>query len=144
MDSPLAWIGGKRLLRKQIIPLIPEDHTCYVEAFAGGSWILFGKERSKIEVLNDKDGELINFYNIITKHPQEFSRQTKHLLISRKLFDVLKESTVEFLSDIERAVRFYYLLRLGFASRMKSPGFGVSTNKRVQWRAETFQINGLL
>lgn len=37
MDSPLAWVGGKKNLRKQIIPLIPEDHTCYVEVFAGDS-----------------------------------------------------------------------------------------------------------
>lgn len=138
VDSPLAWVGGKRILRKQIIPLIPKDHTCYVEVFAGGSWVLFGKERSKVEVLNDKDGELINFYNVVTKHPEEFSRQAKQLLISRRLFDIMKSQTVDLLTDIERAVRFYYLLRLAFGARMKRPTFGTMTDGRVKWRAEVF------
>jgi hypothetical protein len=32
LNSPLNYVGGKRLLRKRIIELIPE-HTCYVEVF---------------------------------------------------------------------------------------------------------------
>ena len=133
MDSPLAWLGGKRILRKQIIALIPGDHTCYAEVFAGGSWVLFGKQRSKVEVLNDKDGELINFYRIAKKHPDEFSRKAKELVISRRLFEIMKGETLNSLTDIERAVRFYYLLKLGFGARMKKPAFGVYTNRKYQW-----------
>lgn len=64
MNSPIPWLGGKRLLRKRVISLFPE-HKCYVEVFGGGAWVLFGKEPSSVEVLNDIDGELINFYRIV-------------------------------------------------------------------------------
>jgi len=137
MDSPLAWVGGKRILRKQIIPLIPEDHTCYIEVFAGGSWVLFGKEPSKVEVINDRDGELINFYQIVQKHPAEFSRQARQLLVSRRLFELLKRWPVEPLTDIERAVRFYYLIRASFAA--KGAAFGVFIDRRPRWNPATFQ-----
>jgi DNA adenine methylase len=40
--NPLVpWIGGKSRLAKQILPLFPE-HTCYVEAFAGGAALFLG------------------------------------------------------------------------------------------------------
>lgn len=61
LNSPIRWVGGKSRLRKHIIPLIP-PHTCYVELFAGGAWVLFGKQPSPVEVLNDIDQELINFF----------------------------------------------------------------------------------
>lgn len=139
MESPLAWVGGKRLLRKQIIPLIPEDHICYVEVFAGGSWVLFGKERSKVEVLNDKDRELMNFYQIAQKHPWEFSRKASELLISRRLFEIMRNESLEPLTDIERAVRFYYLLKLSFGARMKKPGFGLITESKHKWNPKEFE-----
>jgi DNA adenine methylase len=55
LNSPFPWVGGKRLLRDHIISLIPE-HRCYIEAFAGGAWVYWGKEPSKVEVINDLDG----------------------------------------------------------------------------------------
>ena len=45
MDSFITWIGGKRLLRKEIIQKFPaEGIDKYVEVFGGAAWVLFGKE----------------------------------------------------------------------------------------------------
>jgi DNA adenine methylase len=139
VESPISWVGGKKNLRHQIIPLIPEDHTCYVEVFAGGAWVLFGKKRSEIEVLNDLDGELINFYLIAKRHPAEFARQTKQIVISRRFFGIMKRQTIDPLTDIERAVRFYYLLKTSFGARMGV--FGLSTDRKNKWRPATFRRN---
>lgn len=46
MDALIAWIGGKRLLRKKILPLIPK-HDIYCEVFGGAGWIMFGKTANK-------------------------------------------------------------------------------------------------
>ena len=43
--SLINWVGGKRLLRKTIEPLIPTDIKSYIEPFGGGGWILFYKQR---------------------------------------------------------------------------------------------------
>ena len=63
MRGPLAYIGGKRVIAKQIIDTFPK-HTTYVEAFAGGAQVFFKKEPSKVEVLNDLDGEMVNFFRL--------------------------------------------------------------------------------
>ena len=42
MNSFIPWIGGKKLLRKEIIKRFPkEDFTKYVEVFGGAGWVLF-------------------------------------------------------------------------------------------------------
>jgi len=48
MRGPIAYIGGKRAIAKQIIEIFPK-HTTYVEAFAGGAQVFFHKEPSKVE-----------------------------------------------------------------------------------------------
>lgn len=48
MTGPLAYIGGKRRLAKQIAALIP-THVTYVEPFAGGAQVFFHKARSCVE-----------------------------------------------------------------------------------------------
>ena len=69
LNSPFKWVGGKSRIRKAIIPILP-PHTCYVEPFAGAAWVLFGKPPSDVEVLNDIDQELINFFRIVREKPE--------------------------------------------------------------------------
>jgi DNA adenine methylase len=51
----------------------------------------------------------------------------------------MRAQSVDFLTDIERAVRFYYLLRLTFAARMKAPSFGLQTERRSRWNPDRFE-----
>ncbi|MCP3662575.1 MAG: DNA adenine methylase [Gammaproteobacteria bacterium] len=129
MRSPIPYIGGKSKLSKAIIKLIPE-HTCYCEAFAGAAWVFFGKEKSKTEVLNDLDGELISFYRVVQHHPEEFLKQFRFVLASRELFeDWKKQLEADGLTDIQKAARYYYVQRLCFGGRVKNRSFGVATDK---------------
>ena len=66
MDSFISWIGGKKLLRKQITAEFPQEYNRYVEMFGGAGWILFSVERPKIlEVYNDINGDLVNLYRCV-------------------------------------------------------------------------------
>ena len=47
MNSFIAWIGGKKLLRKAIIERFPESFDRYIEVFGGAGWVLFGKKIGK-------------------------------------------------------------------------------------------------
>ncbi len=125
INSPIRWVGGKSRLRKHIIPLIP-DHTCYVEPFAGGAWVLFGKQPSPVEVINDIDQELINFFRVLKHKPEELIQSFEWELVSRAEFERLAQANPTQLSDIERAHRFYYLIMAGWGGELDYPRFQTS------------------
>jgi len=97
MNSIISWVGGKRILRKKILPLIPK-HDIYCEVFGGAAWILFGKSANKedwqlskksryTEVYNDINGDLVNFWKYIKNHPEAFVIELNNYLIAREMFD---------------------------------------------------------
>lgn len=122
----IPWLGGKRRLAKHILPLFPE-HTCYVEAFAGGAALFFLKEPSDVEVLNDVNGELVNLYRVVKHHLEELLRQFKWALTSRQMYEWTQATPPEILTDVQRAARFFYLQKLSFGSRVEGQTFGTAT-----------------
>lgn len=120
MAGPLSYIGGKNRLAKRVIEIFPE-HLTYVEAFAGGAQVFFRKEPSKVEVLNDLDGEIVNFYRVCQQHYEELLRYFKYVVVSRQWFDLLKRSDPTTFTDVQRAARYLYLLRNCFASLVRNP-----------------------
>ncbi|BBI91284.1 DNA adenine methylase [Serratia symbiotica] len=125
-DPIIPWVGGKRRLAKHLLPLFPQ-HKCYVEPFCGGAALFFRKKASKVEVINDINGELINLYRVVKNHLEEFVRQFKWALSSRQIFDWQKATPTEVLTDIQRAARFYYLQNMAFGSKVEGQTFGTAT-----------------
>ena len=64
IKSPICRMGGKFFLRDWLHGFIPR-HTLYCEPFAGAAHLLFSKSPSKVEVINDIDGHLIGFFQVI-------------------------------------------------------------------------------
>jgi DNA adenine methylase len=127
MHQPIIpWMGGKRRLAKHILPLFPA-HTCYVEPCAGGAAILFLKDPSKVEVINDINLDLVTLYRVVQHHLEEFIRQFKWALTSRKIYEWLQDTPPETLTDIQRAARFYYLQKLAFGAKVSGQTFGTAT-----------------
>lgn len=120
-------MGGKRRLAKYLIPLIPQ-HKCYVEVFCGGAALFFLRPfTSRVEILNDINGELINLYRVVQHHPAEFVRQFQWTLSSRQVFAQLQYTNPGTLTDIQRAPRFYYLQQHAFGGKIENQCFGSST-----------------
>src|ERR1039457_2876294 len=92
MVGPLSYIGGKHRLAKRIIEIFPK-HTTYVEAFAGGAQVLFHKEPSAVEVLNDLDGELVNFFRVCQLHHEELIRYFRFALVRPRQSDLSTNKT---------------------------------------------------
>jgi DNA adenine methylase len=122
MKGPLSYIGGKNRIADRIIEIFPE-HTTYVEAFAGGAQVLFHKEPSRVEVLNDLDGEVVNFFRVCQSHHEELLRCLRFIVVSRRTFTRLKSTNPEGLTDIERAARYFYLLKNSFAALVRNPNY---------------------
>lgn len=118
MTGPLAYIGGKNRIAKTIIASFP-PHTTYVEVFAGGAQVFFRKETSPVEVLNDLDGDVVNFFRVCQRHTEELIRHLKFTLKSRQWFTLLEAENPTSLTDVERASRFFYLQKNCFAGLVK-------------------------
>jgi DNA adenine methylase len=84
MKTPLRYYGGKQQLSAAILKLIPE-HKIYVEPFIGGAAVYFAKEPSASEVINDTNGELINFYEVLKRDFSALQQEIEISLHSRKL-----------------------------------------------------------
>ena len=122
MRGPLAYIGGKRAIAKQIIAMLPR-HTTYVEPFVGGGQVFFAKPPSKVEVLNDLDYEIVNFYRVAQRHYEELVRYLRFTVVSRRYYDLLKATDVLTLTDIQRAARTLYLQKTSYAGRVTKQNF---------------------
>src|SRR5438105_13722276 len=125
LNSPIKWVGGKSRLRNRIIPLLPA-HTCYVEPFAGAAWVLFGKRPSAVEVLNDREQELVNFFRVVKEKPEELITSFEWELVSRAEFERLANLDLGQLTDVQRAHRFYYLIMAGWGGELDYPRFATS------------------
>lgn len=124
--SPLGWLGGKTKLRKTIISCFPK-HKAYIEIFGGSGTVFFGKppELSKIEIINDVHGELVNLMKVISGTyfdetvRQEFISYVRNMPAARSAFEEWKKwkpDRLDQLSPAARAFRFYYCVKKGFSS----------------------------
>ena len=119
MKSPIKWKGGKSGSVKAILPLIPE-HKTYVEPFFGGGWIYFAKDKSKVEVINDINGDLTNLFEVLRTQYDSFIERFNFVLKSRELFlDYRISMSDKSLPPLERAFRFYYINQNAFSGLIR-------------------------
>ncbi|WP_417327685.1 DNA adenine methylase [Halarcobacter sp.] len=123
LSAPFGWVGGKSKLADEIVQMIPA-HKLYVEVFGGALNILYSKNKSKLEVVNDINKELVNLHKSIRNNPKTLSMYLNQLLISRQLFDEIKNKKIKPRNNIEAAAFYLYILTQSFGS--KGDNFGMS------------------
>jgi len=134
MKSPLRWVGGKFYLTKQVISLFP-SHQVYVEVFGGAGHVLFTKNPSPLEVYNDIDENVINFFKVLRDNSEELYKRLEFVPYSRKLFyewrKEFKNGKFKNLESVEWACKWFTLVRQSYASNLESrtPSWGY--NKRT-------------
>lgn len=121
--SAFPYVGGKTVISKWIIDHLPE-HTTYVEPFGGSAAVLLNKRRSNVEVYNDLDGDVVQFFEVARDRPDELAEWAKRTPFSEELHN---EWTKAFYSGerpddpVERAGRFLFLRYSQFAGKYEGP-----------------------
>ena len=116
MRSPIRWFGGKGKFVKKLLPFVPECKT-YVEPFSGGASLLFAKEPGKVEVYNDLDSGLINFYRTL-RDPKKFKKFYKQIQLvpySREEYYYAKKHWETTTDSIEKTIMWFVLCRQSFS-----------------------------
>lgn len=127
---PVRWLGGKWKLGNWIIDHFP-PHVTYVEPFAGGAAVLLQKPPVEIEVLNDLNGEIVNFFDVLRGRTDDLIRAIWLTPFSRVVHQRSYQSTDD---PLERALRFYVKCWQSF-----QPG-GQSRN--TGWRSQKTNNRG--
>ncbi|KAA0242509.1 MAG: DNA adenine methylase [Candidatus Brocadia sp. AMX2] len=129
LRSPLARIGGKGLLAGWLSEKIPE-HTLYCEPFCGAGHLLFSKTPSQVEVINDIDNHLVNFFKIIQEPGkcQMLTNLLDYMPYSRNLWQELRTQWKQCSipgDPVEASAQWFYLNRTCFSGDQKRGGFAV-------------------
>jgi len=117
MSRLVPYMGGKRLLAKTIVALLP-PHRLYCEPFCGSATVLLEKPPSHLEILNDLNREMTNLFRVVKHHLEEFLKEIRWLLRSREEFDRLQQTPPELLTDVHRAARYYYLIKAAYSGKV--------------------------
>jgi DNA adenine methylase len=123
MRSFLNYIGGKSRLARAVAARLPACR-CYCEVFGGAGWVLFAREPSYVEVLNDVNGRLVNLYRVVRDAPDELAEALQLLPRSRKLFRELRKC-YRAGDPVAAAAIYYYLVKNAFSGQV-SCGFSAS------------------
>lgn len=121
IKSPVSWPGGKGRVVEQIIPLIPKHHT-YCEPFGGGAALLLAKPRSKAEVYNDINSDVVRFFRVLRYHRQALLDELELIPNSRAELKFFLEQPG--FTDIQRAARWYFRNKVSFSGLGEHFGTG--------------------
>ncbi len=119
--TPISYYGGKKSMLKHILPLIPE-HTVYVEPFFGGGAVFWAKEPSNVEIVNDFNANVVNFYYVLKT---DFKALKKLIGATPYSRDIYKQAMVIYInpfifSELHRAWAFWVTTSQGFSNKIGS------------------------
>ena len=117
----IRYAGAKWRLADWIISYFPE-HKSYLEPFFGSGAVLFSKERSNIETVNDLDGDVVNFFSCIQKDPEKLAERNLSSLFGPRPRDhkSLRLMPPEFVDDV-----MHPLWKTGFSGVLNLEVFSV-------------------
>lgn len=106
--KPFPWYGGKSALVSVLLPLLPA-HQVYVEVFGGSAALLFAKAPSALEVLNDLDSGVVNFFRVLRDPAQADALQQRLALTpyAREEYEDCLRTWQETGDPVEQARRWY-------------------------------------
>ena len=112
-------------MRDAVLARFPPYYERYIEVFGGAGWVLFRKPPGMdFEVYNDFNGNLANLYRCVRDKPNKLKYKLRYVLNSREDFDLIaslhKRGLFSRFCDVDRAAKFYQLIRYSYASGLDS------------------------
>jgi DNA adenine methylase len=145
LRTPITYWGGKQLMATKLLPMIPQ-HSLYCEPFTGGAALFWAKLPSDVEVLNDLNGEVSNFYEQIRDNYAELCHHIQNSLHSRldyqNALHVYQRPAM--FAPVKRAWAFWVLTNQGWGGKIGTWGYGVGDNKKeavLHRKRESFLVD---
>jgi DNA adenine methylase len=124
MKKPFSWYGGKEALASLLLSLIPR-HEVYVEVFGGSGALLFAKEPGPLEVFNDLDSGIVNFFRVL-RDPEQAEQLQRALQLTpyarEEYYDCLT-SWKDAADAVEQARQWYCAVMQSMNSSIRATGW---------------------
>lgn len=134
MERLISYPGGKEQMKNIIVPIIQsQKHTLYSEPFFGSGSIFFALPPGPIEVINDVNGELINFYEVARTKYQELKKEIDESLYARQLHRKARAiyDYPYLFNPVQRAWAVWYQCVTSFAGQLNG-AFGIDKKEPKQ------------
>ncbi|MEX2620259.1 MAG: DNA adenine methylase [Egibacteraceae bacterium] len=127
MRPPVSYYGGKSRLAGWVASLLP-PHRVYLEPFAGSCAVLLAKPCASHEIINDLDGDVVNFFRCLRDHEVELERLCRLTPYAREEFDAA--DLTDAVDDLERARRWWVRATQSINAQVTAhKSFSVSTSR---------------
>ena len=103
--SAFGYFGSKLRIAGKLCGKLP-PHNAWVELFCGSAAMTLAKKPAQIEVINDINGEIVNFFHQLRENCEELRERIRLTPYARSEFEVSRKAEPN-ISDIERARRFF-------------------------------------
>lgn len=119
MFSPIKYFGGKNGFANKILSYFPPEYQnmTYIEPFCGSAALLFHKEKSKVEIINDLDNNIYSLFKVLIDKDNftKFKDMCDLTPYSEKLLNEFsKDIKKDNISLLERAYKFFYCNRVSY------------------------------
>jgi len=105
--TPFSYIGGKVKKLKHLLPVLETSCETYIEPFCGSCAVILNRPPAQLEIINDSDLELMNFFEVLRDEPDKLLEMIKLTPYHRGEFDRCNTAPQDALPPAERARRFY-------------------------------------
>lgn len=132
----LNYPGSKWRLAKTLVSMIPE-HQIYLEPFFGSGALYFNKEESEVEIINDLDKNIYNFYNIVKENPEKLAADIYQTPYAREIYDQCFEQAKD-TDEYEELKNFVIKCWQGHGFRTN--GYKVGWKSDIQGRERMYAL----
>lgn len=122
LPGPFGWVGAKNRMRSKIAPMLEEarrGRPVYVEPFGGSAAMLLALEPVKLEVYNDADERLVDFFRALVdgESRAKLQRWSETFPQSRAIYDEMKRDWIKSTELAKRAFALFYVQSFSFGGK---------------------------
>ena len=127
--APMSMAGCKFQCLDQLTPHLPLNRNgSFIDVFGGTGQVLLARRPTRLDVYNDRHSGLVAFYRCMQDESktEEIIERLKFMPHSREIFKWCKDTWPKSDSDVDRAIKYYYVLTISFSGACRN--FGRSTS----------------
>ena len=139
VHAPFGYYGAKQRIARKIIMALPPHHA-WVEGFCGSAALTLAKAPAPIEVINDRDRQIVNLFDQLRNNAGALCRAVALTPYARNEFELARAGE-KGLNPLERARRFLVATMMTINATIGSSRCGFSFSQSYAREGREARVN---